>query len=129
MTNAAKLDWHDIFEVKEGMPSDLVDALDTYFAPFAAPARTDDGKNTALCIECKKPLTGLSSFFFGGGFKWGLAHGEGNCAGCGWPARGHHYIKDKDGADLLTLRDFPIQYHPDFVAAKAITAPTEEKAL
>lgn len=65
------------------------------------------------CINCEKALGGIF-----GTFDWGLAHGEGFCSNCGYPARGKHYIKLKklvvDGKEenRLTL-PFILQYHPN----------------
>lgn len=116
----ARLDWRTLMSASDDTPQDTIDALDAYFSAFAQPIRRDgDDTKEMLCIECDKPLTGLLSAFLGGGFTWGLAHGEGHCAACHWPARGHHFIKHADGSDLMTVRNLPLQYHPDFVESKA----------
>jgi hypothetical protein len=33
----------------------------------------------------------------GGFFTWGIVHGCGHCAGCGWPGRLYHFPKDETG--------------------------------
>jgi len=119
----AHLDWRTMLKAADDTPQAMLDALDTYFEAFAQPLRRDDDESKEmLCIECEKPLTGLTSVFFGGGFVWGLAHGEGYCAGCKWPARGHHFIKYPDGTDLATLRNVVLQYHPDYVERRSALA-------
>lgn len=92
----------------------FVAELGAYFSSFAAPVRS---RGDVLCFHCGEVLYGsiLSQLLSPGGFRWGLVHGEGNCAKCGWPARGHHYPKREDGSDLIQLRDFPLQYMPEFV--------------
>ena len=116
----ARLDWRTVMSAAPDTPADVISALDRYFEPFAQPVRRDGNpESEMLCLECEKPLTGLSSAFLGGGFTWGLTHGEGFCMGCRWPARAHHYIKNVDGGELMTVRNFVLQYHPDFVERKS----------
>lgn len=99
-------DWRTFIETTEGVtPPDMIAALDEYFSHFA--------ESAAKCLKCGEPLGGWT-----GTFRWGLAHGEGACSACGWPARAHHFIKDKDGRDLCSLRNFILQYHPKFVTKK-----------
>jgi hypothetical protein len=120
---ADHLDWRTFIEAKPDTEADIIAALDRYFSPFAAlPIKTDEnGKNVVdkqPCINCGKLLNGgLTSFLLGegGGFEWGLVHGEGHCAACRWPARAYHFIKDAGGKDVMTLRNVILQYHPDFV--------------
>lgn len=73
---------------------------DSYFAKF--------GKLTdAKCLCCGTPLScGLGMGLFGG-FEWGLTHGEGHCAHCHYPMRGHHRV---DG--LGTIQNLFLPYHP-----------------
>lgn len=92
----------DIFTMEEGFPAEDRAALESYLAPFANPKR--DGKFS--CINCSA---------LGVAYRWGLVHGEGTCSGCGWPARGIHYIKREDGTELCTLRNLFLPYHPDQV--------------
>lgn len=95
---------------------------DAYFAHFVAPiVEQRDGKPDTLgelCFHCGEYLTGMGAALLGsGGFRWGLAHGEGACA-CGWPARAHHFAKRDDGSELFTLRGRVLSYHPDFVTKR-----------
>ncbi len=114
------LNWRNIIDAKPDTPADVVAALDAYFAPFAEPVfREADKSKEMQCIECDKPLTGLMSAFFGGGFVWGIVHGEGHCSACRWPARAHHFIKDADGKEVATVHNFVLQYHPDFVEKRS----------
>lgn len=120
----SRLDWRTLFKPAADTPADTMKVLDTYFACFAQPPFTigEDGKNDIgdhPCLKCGKPLAGgLMNLVKGGGFTWGLVHGEGHCAACHWPARCYHFIKDADGKDLLTIRNVILQYHPDFVTEK-----------
>lgn len=73
---------------------------DTYLAAFA---KSTDGK----CLCCGTSLScplGMGVF---GGVEWGLTHGEGYCAHCGYPMRGHHRVKD-----LGTIKNLFLPYHP-----------------
>lgn len=97
----------DILTIKAGAEGHQVIAdLTEYLKPFAAPIYPDGvppaeddfaGLRGPQCLKCKKPLSGLL-----GTFQWGIAHGEGRCANCGWPARAYHYIKLSDGTELTT---------------------------
>ncbi len=46
-------------------------------------------------------------------FVWGLAHGEGYCRECGYPARAHHEVPE-----VGRIQSFILQYHPDELAAE-----------
>jgi len=121
--SVGRLDWRTLFQPKDGLPPETVKTFDSYFECFAQPPMTvdADGKNNIgnmPCLKCGKDLLGLASFMLGGGFTWGLAHGEGFCVACKWPARAHHFIKDEDGKDVITLRNVILQYHPDFVTKR-----------
>lgn len=116
----ARLDWHTLIDAAEGTPPETLKALDAYFEAFAQPIFQDGDKTkNMVCIECDKPLDGLMAVFLGSGFTWGITHGEGHCSACKWPARGHHFIKDAGGKDVATIRNFVLQYHPDFVERRA----------
>ncbi len=95
----ARCDWRTIFAATDDAPEELTTALDEHFRHYC-PAPD--------CPKCEKALM----------FTWGLVHGEGHCANCGWPATGHHFIKDKAGKELASLRFFPLAVHPDFVTSK-----------
>lgn len=119
------LDWRSLISLnpkEEAQPGDVERAeatLEKYFAPFAAlpdPVEKDGKKVAAdfLCIGCEMSLTpGLLGWVKGGGFTWGLAHGEGTCANCHWPCRAHHYVKHDDGTSVFNLQNFVLAYHPD----------------
>lgn len=61
------------------------------------------------CVNCSEPQAGIF-----GCFQWGLAHGEGYCSKCGYPARGCHYpdriVTSWEGSGRLNLI---LQYHPN----------------
>lgn len=102
------------YEPKEGAtPEELEKGLETiakidgYLSNFAKPIVDED---QTLCFHCGEPLSG--ALVWAGGFRWGLVHGEGNCGGCGWPARGHHRPLKEDGTPLFTIENFPLQYLP-----------------
>lgn len=126
-TTVGRLDWRTILTATDDTPKDVIAALDAYFEAFAAPdmGTGEDGKPTILavpCPGCGENLTpGLVGSLMGKPqFVWGIAHGEGRCSGCGWPARAHHFVKPVDGGeDLLTLYNVVLAYHPDFVERRA----------
>ena len=59
------------------------------------------------CIGCDRKLAG--DIF--AAFEWGLAHGEGRCGSCGWPARAIHTVTTADGVEHRV--SMVLQYHPD----------------
>lgn len=75
--------------------AEVREAVTRYFAAFLPPS--------GRCVCCGSSLGGIL-----GTFTWGLAHGEGNCGRCGYPARAVHEIKD-----VASLRGVILQYHPD----------------
>ena len=89
-------------------------AINKYLSIFAKPVKRDGGGNMMLgdyeCLKCGKPLGGAL-----GSFQWGLAHGEGNCSGCGWPCRVYHRPKDSDGEIFNRALEVILQYHPSNV--------------
>jgi len=102
--------------------ADLRETLEGYVKAFAKPVRREAGNDLVgqhLCLKCGESLDG----FLIGTFEWGLAHGEGHCSKCGWPARAYHFIKH-NGEDLFTgpLRRI-LQYHPDVVEAAPKPSP------
>lgn len=111
-----RLDWRSFMKASDEMSQKDIAVLDRYFSQFAALEIKDNELQSQKCISCSEPLTGFQAILLGrGGFEWGLTHGQGHCAGCKWPAFGHHYIKDEEGNDIVTLRNFILQVHPDFV--------------
>lgn len=99
---------------QEPPPDSLREDIEAYFANFAKPECPDSEGAAFLacqpCINCGEPQMGM-----GGHFQWGLVHGEGSCTNCGWPGRAHHYVKDRDGKELFSLRNVLLQYHPSVV--------------
>lgn len=104
----------------EGSPEGraIIEDIDKYLAVFAKPIERGGspegfvlGKHA--CLKCGSALDGML-----GSFQWGLAHGEGTCSKCGWPARMYHWIKDREGKELFTSRiSLILQYHPDQIAS------------
>lgn len=76
--------------------------LDEYCLHFAALGERDPVFGR-MCLCCGAAMSGLL-----GRFCWGLAHGEGECGGCGYPARAIHRIEG-----VGTLSTVVFQYHPD----------------
>lgn len=118
MSDVQHLDWRMFMNAAADTPATTIAALDKYFSRFVALEMKADhnGKPdiaTQNCVGCGDILTGLL-----GGWRWSIAHGDGECGNCGWPSRGHHFIKDENGDDLVTLRHFILQVHPDFVERK-----------
>lgn len=91
--------------------------VDAYLQNFVAPIF--DGDRGQRCFHCGEFLTGLTAAIMGGGFQWGLAHGEGFCGKCHWPARGHHFMRRADGSELCTLRHYVLSYHPSVIEKPA----------
>ena len=84
---------------------DVTERLAAYLSAFLPPGP---------CVRCGAVLGGsaenlLAAAF--GTFTWGIAHGEGTCGRCGYPARGIHRVDLGEGATAT----FPgiLQYHPD----------------
>src|SRR5260221_478238 len=111
----ARLDWRTFMNASADTPASTIKALDDYFNHFAAvPIKTDEKGvpqiQTQTCCGCGKELTGIF-----GTWRWGIAHGVGECGNCRWPSHGHHFITDEAGEGVVTLRNFILQLHPDFV--------------
>lgn len=81
----------------------LIAELDAYFSAFTPM------KEGNLCICCGTPqgASNVVDAFFKAGFTWGLAHGEGFCRKCHYPARACHYV-----GDWFSLSGMILQYHP-----------------
>lgn len=90
-------------EVAAGL-AEIRAAIDKQFAPFIPPQKE--------CLGCGSILAGdsLVDAFLRATFTYGLAHGEGFCGNCGYPARANHYAPE-GGAGLTFVR--VLQYHPD----------------
>ncbi len=104
-TMVAHADIEDIgLRLEADAPAELAEDLRAYVRRFAKP---EDARR--LCLACGAPC---------GGFVWGLVHGLGHCHDCGWPARLYHFIKDRHGKDLYTVRGILLQAHPDDVSIR-----------
>ena len=121
---AEKMDFRTVMSVADDAPAKMVEAIDSYFSQFVQlKGEREDGKfviDEQPCVKCGEGLNpGLSGALFGkGGFEWGLVHGHGHCRNCGWPAVAHHFVKDADGKEVMTLQNVILQVHPDFVKTK-----------
>jgi len=101
---------------------ELLEDLDAYFRHFAAPKTDDAGKPIEghPCLVCDEMLNGgLIGLFGKGGFEWGIVHGRGHCRNCGWLATAYHFIKDRHGKELATLRNMILQDHPDDIEIRS----------
>lgn len=123
-----RLDWRTFMSASPDTPPDTITALDAYFSRFVAvPIKPgEDGAKPEVemqaCVGCGKVLTGLL-----GTWRWGIAHGAGECSACGWPSRGHHFITDAAGEGIATLRYFILQEHPDFVDQRPRSAVADRE--
>jgi hypothetical protein len=96
----------DYFSLKDAEDATAIAELaqwDEYLSQFAK--LTD-----ARCLCCGKQLSCPLGMKLFGGFEWGLAHGEGHCAYCGYPMRGHHRVEG-----LGTIRNLFLPYHPSLL--------------
>lgn len=111
----------DFIQLKDGAEyteetQSVVADFNKYLEPFAKPLYIDDDQH---CLNCKKPINGfMEAVGLAVAYRWSIAHGEANCSGCGWPARGMHYIKDEEGNLLFDIKNLFIPYHPDFVSSE-----------
>jgi len=95
--------------------------INNYLKIFVKPIESEFANSKHyVCFNCGEALTGLMATLMakGGGFHWGIVHGEGFCGNCTWPCRAYHYLKDDDGSELLTLRGLTLQYLPEYVTKK-----------
>lgn len=100
------------FKVKGNIDDEDRDIIEKYLNRFYLPP-LEDGDGFAMghpCVNCGEPTAGML-----GCGRWGIAHGEWTCGNCDWPGRGMHYIKDSAGKDLITVRNYFLQYHGDHV--------------
>lgn len=108
-----RFNWRDTFTVKDegGAESPLsaedIKAMDDYFCQFLPPSKP--------CVNCGADLTGdvLQQFMGRATFTWGLAHGEGFCSGCQYPARAYHR-----NVGPIEFMNMVLQYHPDELSEK-----------
>lgn len=98
--NYPPADFDALFTVREGeLPTEDRAEIDEYLSHFVAEKD---------CIACGKPVSGLF-----GCFKWGIKHGEGYCANCGYPMRALHY-----NVGCFEKFEKILQYHPDSLREK-----------
>ena len=93
--------------------SEIRKRINEYLKTFVKPVVSLDKKGNFQfyrCISCDCVLSGLF-----GTFEWGIAHGEGYCSKCGYPARAFHKI-DEPGWKM-TFSNI-LQYHPKFLERK-----------
>lgn len=114
---------------KDGCNPEVIEDISAYLRDFADPQRDGDGKvkKGHPCLRCGQSLAGdlADQLLSRGGFRWGLAHGHGQCGWCGWPATLYHFIKDRSGEDLMTIRHIVLQVHPDLIE---IRKPSEAES-
>jgi hypothetical protein len=89
--------WGDFLKLKKGelTPEDIA-AMDAYLQAFVPPS------DERGCVNCGKAQNGLF-----GHFTYDLAHGEGYCVNCGYPARANHAFGPFESLVFI------LQYHPD----------------
>jgi hypothetical protein len=116
-SNIKKLDWRTFSRVMPQATAEDIAVIDEYFSHFVALEIIEtDGVpviSNQKCVNCDETLDGLF-----GTFQWGIVHGQGMCGACHWPAYGHHFIKDGDGREIASIRNFILQVHPEHVTKK-----------
>lgn len=108
-----RLSWRSFIKIEEGkLEPEQERALYEYFSKFIPNTNKRFGTGDDLtidCVGCGKLLAGgIVGLFLGQTFTWGIAHGEGYCRECGYPARAIHY----DVGPIKRL-EFIFQYHPE----------------
>ena len=97
--------WEEAFEENE------IETLTNYLSTFAIPVYSDGYR---YCIYCGSKLDGMmNALGTGAAFVWGMVHGEANCSSCGAPSRAMHYLTKEDGSELVSIRNFYLEYMPD----------------
>jgi hypothetical protein len=100
--NLPHCDWTKLFSISGRDQEEATPILDEYFNQFT---------DSLACPGCGAQLASeslLDSAIGAATFTWGLAHGEGFCSKCGYPARGHHNIPK-----IGRLTNLVLAYHPD----------------
>lgn len=102
----------DVATIKDTATPEFIEDFNKYLHEFAKPG-DDPGMP---CLRCGYALSQtMVEQLIGkrGGFTWGLVHGHGHCKECYWPVVAHHYIKDRNDKEMLTVRNLMLQIHPD----------------
>lgn len=97
----------------ENYRNEIIKYVNEYLKVFLAPIEKLDEKGQLLHIECVNCGEALGGLF--GTFTWGLAHGEGYCSNCGYPARAKHFL-EHEGWKFTMNRI--LQYHPSVLKRK-----------
>ena len=101
--NLPRLNWRDVLSVKGADPLPVGDelALQGYFSRFVKPG-------PCICCGAQQGAKDILDGLLNARFTWGIAHGEGFCSNCTWPARAYHF-------DVGPIKRFEmiLQYHPD----------------
>ena len=81
-----------------------------HLSHYAAPKKDAEGNNRPgqPCVACDATHS----------FTWGIAHGQGHCTRCGWPATLYHFIHDKDGNEVMAIRGLLLWAHPDDITLR-----------
>lgn len=75
-----------------------------------------------VCCGSKQGAKDIIDGLLGGAmFRWGIAHGEGECSKCGYPGRAMHYIGNPE---ILTVRNYILQYHPSALTPEQDPVPS-----
>lgn len=110
-----RLNYLDIIKIKEGgkLADEDAKSMSDYFLQFLPPGP---------CVKCGKNLTGdiMDQFIGRATFTWGLAHGEGFCRECKYPARAYH--RNVGPIEFVNL---VLQYHPDELEAPEVCKGVE----
>lgn len=103
-----KLTFGDVFKITDGsLDEQEIAAIDSYLARFTI-IRDERGSRCPGCGSLLTAHDAITGLFLGATFTWGIAHGEGHCSGCGYPARAYHF-------DVGPLKRFEavLAVHPD----------------
>lgn len=97
-----------------GATPEQIEDFTAYLRRYAAPKPIEEGWITPgrPCLVCNEV----------GSFEWGLQHGEGHCTKCHWPATLYHFVNDRNGKELVTIRGLLLQYHPDQIRLRTEAA-------
>ena len=107
-----RLDKLKAANIPHATPDDLTGNLEfntdpdviAYLRHYAKPKVDDAGvvRQGQPCVACDAQHS----------FTWGLVHGQGFCTGCGWPGTLYHFVNDKEGKEVATMRGALLWAHP-----------------